>query len=117
VRSNRALKGLARNHNKVMLRQDCFRHQCRGEAPLAKRLERSAYLGPGDRYGFGQNLGFGPTPQAMIDRWMKNTPHRRNILGKRFRHIGVGVGRGTPIAGKADRPNATYTVLFAWRKR
>ncbi len=117
LRTNLSLKRAAQRHTNVMLDQDCFKHQCRGEAPAAKRVERSGYLRPGDRYGFGQNLGYAPTPKSMVDSWMKSSFHRRNILKRRFRHIGVGAGRGVPVKRKADRKFVTYTVLFAWRRR
>ena len=48
---------------------------------------------------------------------MDSRYHRRNILGKKFRHVGVGVGKGAPTSCGNDRGNATYTVIFAWRKR
>lgn len=117
VRPNRALKGVAKRHNAVMLKRNCFSQQCRGEPSVGKRIESSRYVGPGDRYGFGQNVGYAETPAAMIKSWMGSSFHRRNILRKRFRHVGIAAGRGAPVADRPDRRFATYTVLFAWRKR
>lgn len=120
LKKNEALTKIARSHNALMLKTECFRHRCPGERPLAERIEKSAYLKGGGRYGFGENLGCANTPRAQVSAWMKSTAHRRNILGKRFRHIGVGAGRGAPNEARPvcrDRGFATYTVIFAWRKR
>jgi uncharacterized protein YkwD len=121
VRNNRALAGIAHRHTKVMVGQDCFEHQCSGEAPLPTRIERSDYLQPGMRYGYGENLGCSRTPAAMMRAWMGNRFHRSNILKRKFRHIGVGGKRGTPYPPGSEncmpgRKYVTYTVIFGWRK-
>ena len=122
LRGNRHLGRLARRHTKVMLEQDCFEHQCAGERTLRRRIESSGYLEPGMRYGYGENLGCSRTPAGMIGAWMKNTYHRRNILGRRFRHFGIGGKRGAPYPKgegecSPERRYMTYTVIFGWRKR
>jgi uncharacterized protein YkwD len=121
VRSNRALTQIAQAHTKVMVADDCFTHQCPGERPLRKRIESSAYLAQGGRYGYGENLGCSKTPQGMVNEWMATSFHRENILDRRFRHVGVGAKRGSPFPrGSEDcmpgRRYMTYTVIFAWRK-
>ena len=47
--------------------------------------------------------------------------HRKNILDRDFRHIGVGAKRGSPFPRGSEncmpgRDYMTYTVIFAWRK-
>ena len=48
----------------------------------------------------GENIAMGyPTPRAVMKGWMSSEGHRRNILDKRFRKIGLGLARtadGTP---------------------
>lgn len=117
VRAHSALRRIAERHTRVMLKQDCFKHRCAGEKPLKTRLESSSYLRPGHRYGYGQNLGYFPTPRQMMEAWLARKPFRRNILGKRYTHVGVGVGKGAPERGQPDSEHATYTLLLAWRKR
>lgn len=119
VRSNRPLKSIAQKHTARMVRTNCFEHQCNGEAPLSDRIERSDYVGPGDRYGYGEVIGCAPSPRSMVEQWMDKPIARGTILERRFRHVGIGVVKGAP--GVADgcetqQLYATYTVLFAWRR-
>lgn len=119
VRPNRALKRVAQKHTKKMVESNCFDHQCKGEASLESRIERSGYVGPGDRYGYGEITGCGPSPRTMVEQWMETRVARKTILRRGFRHVGIGVVKGAP--GVADcnedpRLYATYTVLFAWRR-
>jgi uncharacterized protein YkwD len=60
----------------------------------------------------GENLAWGTgtyaTPRAVVKAWMRSPAHRRNIMERRFRVIGIGVMRGTPIAGVEQ--GMTYTT-------
>lgn len=120
LRSNGALDSVAQRHTRVMLKKDCFAHKCSGEKSVSKRLKAAGYPRSGDRYGYGENTGYSGTPKSMLTGrggWMKSRFHRRNILGKRYLHIGVGAGRGIPVKDADDSAAVTYTVIFAWRKR
>lgn len=119
VKPNAALNRVAQKHTRKMVKQNCFRHQCKGEDPLGKRIEDSGYLKPGDRYGFGQILGCATTPRKMVEQWMRKRAARRTILDRSFRHLGVGAVKGAPkVVESCQVPNAyaTYTALFAWRR-
>jgi uncharacterized protein YkwD len=117
LKSERHLRKVASAHTKVMLRDDCFEHQCPGEEPLEDRIIDSGYLRPGDqRFGYAENTGFARTPAAMLRVWLRKDFHRRNLLGKRFKHVGIAVGKGAPKAGFDDADYATFTLIFAWRK-
>lgn len=117
VKAHPDLTRIARRHTKVMLRKNCLRHRCRGEAPLDQRLEASGYLRPGQRYGYAEAIGFSTTPLAMMGTWLNpRNGVRKNILGRRFTHVGIGVGKGAARRGKPDSRYATYTVLLAWRR-
>ncbi len=122
VKPNRDLRRISKRHTRVMLAEDCFQHKCRGEKPLRKRIEASGYLEGGGRYGYGESLGCAATPETMMSVWMdpdSSSPfHKRNILDRKFRHFGIGVGKGVPRgSGCDDQSWATYTVIFGWRKR
>jgi len=42
----------------------------------------------------GENIAFGQkSPKAVMKAWMKSPGHRKNILTKAFKYIGVGVYR------------------------
>jgi uncharacterized protein YkwD len=45
---------------------------------------------------------------------MRSKGHRRNILDRRFRNIGIGVVNGAPEKG-GHGPAATYTTDFGFR--
>jgi uncharacterized protein YkwD len=45
---------------------------------------------------------------------MDSAPHRRNILGKRFRDVGISVEHGAP--GGAGSRGTTYTADFGRRR-
>ena len=121
VRTNRPLARIAKRHTRTMVEENCFTHQCPGERPLRKRIESSAYMEGGGRYGYAENLGCSTTPQNMIEEWMSISFHRENILERRFRHVGIGAKRGSPFPPGSDdcmpaRRYMTYTVIVAWRK-
>jgi uncharacterized protein YkwD len=123
LRSNADLAGVAKRHTKVMLAEECFKHECPGERPLKARIEASGYLKAGDRYGYGENLGCSTTPAAMFHTWMTSSDrfHKKNILDRKFRHIGIGAKQGTPyprgsVHCRPGRDHVTYTVIFGWRK-
>jgi uncharacterized protein YkwD len=39
----------------------------------------------------GENVGYGPSIPTLHTAFMRSTSHRRNILDRRFRNVGVGV--------------------------
>jgi uncharacterized protein YkwD len=113
---NERLELAARRHTKTMLAQDCFRHRCKGEPGLSRRVKRTGYTEGQRSWGFAENLGYENTPRQMIRRWMHSRFNRRNLLNRDFRDIGVGVGWGAPVADRDDTRFATYTIVFGWRK-
>lgn len=120
LRPEAHLTGLAKRHTKVMLKEECFDHECPGEESLRQRIERSGYVKGGGRYGYGENLGCAETPAGMIDTWMDIPFHKKNIVDGRFRQFGIGAKQGSPFGpGGECRPGrryVTYTVIFGWRK-
>ena len=121
LRVDRDLRRVARRHNELMLEEHCFRHRCPGEAPLRERIAKSGYVKDG-RFGFGENIGCATTPREMVRAWMGGRLQRRNLLGQRFRHIGVGADRGSPpppdgVSCRPKRDYATYTVIVGWRRK
>jgi uncharacterized protein YkwD len=103
-------------HNRLMLRKDCFSHQCAGERDLVGRIEASGYLPCSCSWSVGENIAWGSgsssSPRQIVDAWMGSPPHRANILNGQFEHIGVAVDRGSPD-GPGDA--ATYTTDFGFK--
>ena len=60
-----------------------------------------------------ENIAWGQgsraTPRAIVRSWMHSATHRNNILHGGFRVVGIGVTRGTPVAGLSG---GTYTTDF-----
>jgi uncharacterized protein YkwD len=116
LKDNGRLATAAKRHTKVMLRQDCFKHRCKDEPGLPKRIKQSGYTTGARGFQFAEDLGFDRTPRRLIKRLMNSSYNRRQILGEDWKDIGVGVDWGAPRAGRNDRNYATYTILFAWRR-
>ncbi|MGH3086786.1 MAG: CAP domain-containing protein [Rubrobacteraceae bacterium] len=97
------LKKAARSHSRDMLDRGYFAHGDTGA-----RLKRHGY-----RWRiYGENIGHNDTsPQAMHRSWMNSSDHRKNILDRRFREIGVGAVRGD-FQGSSV---VMYTVDFGTR--
>jgi len=48
----------------------------------------------------GENLALGyPSADSIVDGWMHSPGHRANILGARFREVGVAVSQASPTHG------------------
>ena len=113
---NERLELAAKRHTTTMLAKDCFRHRCKGEPGLSRRVKRTGYTKGQRSWRFAEDLGYENTPRQMIRRWMHSSFNRRNLLNGDFRDIGVGVGWGAPVADRDDTRFTTYTIVFGWRK-
>jgi uncharacterized protein YkwD len=112
--ANRKAAKAARRHNRLMVRRNCFDHECPGEPDLVGRLTKSGYLPCSCSWAVGENIAWGSgsygSPRRIVAGWMGSPPHRENILYPRFEHIGVAVERGDPGTGYPR--TATYTTDF-----
>jgi len=109
----------AGKHNRVMIRKDCFSHQCPGESDLTSRLEKADYLPCGCSWGVAENIAYwdgrSATSRRIVDAWMHSSGHRMNILNGAYEHIGIAVSWGTP-AGRGGRDSMTVTTDFGYRR-
>jgi len=114
VRSHPGLRRVAQRHTRKMVETQCLKHRCPGEKPLGRRIRQSGYLAGARRWKFAQNTGCAVTAKAMVRNWRQSKFHRRNMLRRRFEHIGTG---GVPRAthGRCGDSMATFTALLAWR--
>ena len=83
LRLNGDLSRIAERHSREMAESGSLYHTSR----LASRINRTGM----DWRIIGENVGVGSSIGAVHDAFMKSDPHRRNILDRRFRKIGVGV--------------------------
>jgi uncharacterized protein YkwD len=114
LKPSRALEEAAETHTDAMVETECLRHVCGNEPDLEKRLRRAGYLDDARKWQFAENTGCGLTAEAMVANWMASTYHRLNILGKKFRDLGVGVSDGQ-VQGRCKPGYGTFTAVFAYR--
>jgi uncharacterized protein YkwD len=118
--ANGQLGKAAVNYSATMVRQQFFDHVSPSGSTLKNRVRGgTSYLrGRLRSWSLGENIGWGSgvlaTPQRIVGSWMSSPSHRRNILDRGFRHIGIGIVTGAPddVQGL---PAATYTTDFGHR--
>lgn len=117
LRKNGELRLAAKRHAKDMANRNYFAHDSLDGSSFVDRILRTNYVGAGQGWTMGENLGWGggslATPAAMVKGWMESPGHRANILNGRFREIGIGVVNGAPVSGQRDA--ATYATSFGAR--
>ncbi len=118
--SNRQLDNAANGFSASMVRQGFFDHVSPSGSTLDSRVRGgTSYLrGRVTSWSLGENIAWGAgrlaTPKQIMRSWMNSPGHRRNILDRRFRHVGIGIAIGAP-AVIGTRPAATYTTDFGSR--
>lgn len=114
-----SLTQAARAHSQEMLDKDYASHKSFNGETVKQRLERFGYTFVGySYYAIGENIAWGcgssGAPDGIFKWWMNSSDHRPNILGGKFREVGIGARTGT----FKSCTNATmYTVDFATRRR
>jgi uncharacterized protein YkwD len=102
----------ARGHSRDMVRHRYFSHTTPGGAGLATRVKRTGWMRGRRTWALGEDLAWGTgdlaRPEAVVAAWMASPPHRRNVLNRRFRHVGIGIAPGTPFG----ETGATFTADF-----
>jgi len=118
--SNGQLGKAAQSFSANMVRQRFFDHVSPSGSTLDSRVRGgTSYLRGSIRsWSLGENIAWGSgelaTPAQIVTSWMHSAGHRRNILDRRFRHIGIGVVTGAPDDA-LGQPAATYTTDFGQR--
>lgn len=111
LRTNRRLALAATRHAKDMAARHYFSHDTLGGGDFADRIQRTGYSS--GNASLGENLAWGSgnlgSPRQIVEAWMASPGHRRNILFRRFREVGIGVAMGDPGAGQTG---ATYASEF-----
>ena len=97
-----------------MLDKRYFSHSSHNGETSGARLKRFGY----DWWASGENLAWGSGPLSAPDNrfeaWMKSPGHRKNILEKNFREVGVGVAIGD--SKKKTGKQTMYTADFGTRR-
>jgi uncharacterized protein YkwD len=102
------LQKAARAHSAAMIKKDRFYH-----GPVGARLKRHGYKWK----TYGENIAGGSgrlgTSESVFKRWMKSRTHKRNILERGFREVGIGAATGT---FKGNGGYTMYTTDFGKRR-
>ena len=118
LRTNRRLSRAAVAHTRDMIDHHYFEHQAPTGQNVVDRLLSSGYLGKVRNWLVGENLAWGigsrSTPREIVVSWLNSPGHRRNMLNRRFREIGIGVVFSTPVRNAPT--SATYTTTFGVRR-
>jgi uncharacterized protein YkwD len=111
VRANPALGRAAARHSADMVRRGFFDHVSPTGSTLTSRVRASGYLRGARGWSLGEAIasaaGSMASPATIVDSWMNSPPHRAILLGRGFRHMGIGVATGTPAG---DKDGATFTL-------
>ena len=100
----------AEAHSQDMLARNYFNHNTKGNGlTFDQSIEREGY----NYRTAGENIAWGSgslgNPSSIMRGWMKSDGHRKNILNKGFREVGIGAAEGT-YQGYSNA--AVYTVDF-----
>ncbi|MFL6262475.1 MAG: CAP domain-containing protein [Thermoanaerobaculia bacterium] len=91
LRPNPRLDQAAQSHAQDMLARHYFAH----ESPEGKTVRERARAAGYDWRAIGENIAEGQlSVEEVMDTWMHSPPHRRNILDRDFKELGVGLALG-----------------------
>lgn len=96
LRYNYKLRLVARRHNLAMARRNTMSHQLPGELSFSARIDRAGYhwTYAGENIAWNSSMtkrGVIALQQVMYRERAPYDGHRRNILSRHFRHVGVDV--------------------------
>lgn len=87
LRIDERLRCAARLHSADMAQRGYFAHQGpRSGSPFDRMLAEGFEKPAGENIASGQE-----SPASVVRAWMQSVPHRKNMLHKDFRTIGVGL--------------------------
>jgi uncharacterized protein YkwD len=114
LRADRRLALAARRHARDMVAHHFFSHESpSGERP-SSRIARTGWLHGRRHWRLGENLAWGRgclgRPGAIVTGWLRSPAHRRIMLSRAYRVVGIGIAHGTPVGHSAR--GRTYTADF-----
>jgi uncharacterized protein YkwD len=119
VRARPALERAATAHAEDMVARGYFAHETPAGTGPAERARRAGYLDGAVRWRIGEVLiwsrGTPLTAEAAVTAWLGSPDHRRILLRRAFRDIGVGIAAGAPFGSADAQPATTIAVSFGRR--
>lgn len=110
-------------HSADMVKRRYFSHVTPAGLTPRRRAQRNGYVRRNGRAEVNETLATGlaelSTPAALVASLTDDAPHRRILLARRYRDVGVGLAFGSPIValvnGVAQFTGATLTVDYGRR--
>lgn len=97
LRRNRRLSRAAVGHARDMLRRRYFAHRSPEGTSVLARVRRAGYGFEGEAVLAGELLGLGfagtpwpLTPRGLVRKWLASPSHRRVLVSRRYRELGIG---------------------------
>ena len=117
LRAQRQLNRSAQAHSRDMVARQYFEHDTPNGVNVRQRAARAGYLRKRSAGKIGQTIAWGTerqsTPAELVRTFMTSPGHRRILLDRRYRDIGVGLVLGAPVIDMDD--GATLTLDFGRR--
>lgn len=85
---NTRLTQAAQAHSENMAKQGTLEHDLDGKRP-SHRISKTGYRWT----AYGENIALAPAPRLAMQRWMRSSGHKANILAKQYTEIGIGIAR------------------------
>ena len=112
VWTHRRLQKAATAHVKDMRARLFFAHEGPGGPDLITRLQKAKFWPATAGENLAAGTGATVTARVIVDAWMHSAGHRANMLDKRFRWVGIGIGHTFP---DPPEPGATVAAEFGAR--
>jgi uncharacterized protein YkwD len=120
LQSRPSLIAAARAHSSDMVERGYFAHESPGGAGPADRARRAGYMRRASAWRVGEVLlwsrGGALTAARAVELWLDSPKHRRILLGRRYRDVGVGLAAGAPAGNPGTLPATTLTVVVGRRR-
>ena len=89
------LRRAAERHSSHMVGAHFFDHTSPTGSTMVDRIRRTGYTSGARGWSLGENIAWGSgrlaTASQIQRAWMKSPGHRKNILQRAFREIGIGI--------------------------
>jgi len=123
LKLRKSLTKAARRHSRDMARKRYFSHRSRNGRTPGQRIRKAGYSWRNCRsWKVGENIAWATsgcaTAEATVKAWMASKSHRKIILARSFRDIGVGNARGSIRYNGTTLKNVTFfTIDLGARRR
>lgn len=103
LQRSRPLEAASAAHARDMVAKRYYSHISRDGSAPADRIRGAGYLHGARFWAVGEVMAFARpafTPSRVVRAWLRSAKHRGVILTTAFRHVGVGIVRGTPSTSR-----------------